>query len=69
MKVADVASHPSLHQPHTLIFFIATLVCLAVAVLPPLFLKRDRSWESVLLGAEPAKRLSALFLLQFPTGN
>ncbi|EUA42306.1 putative membrane protein [Mycobacterium xenopi 4042] len=45
MKVADVASHPSLHQPHTLIFFIATLVCLAVAVLPPLFLKRDRSWE------------------------
>jgi hypothetical protein len=45
MKVADMAMQPSLHQTHTLIFFVATLVCLAIAVLPPLFVKRNRSWE------------------------
>lgn len=36
---------PSLEQPHTLIFFIATLACLAVTLLPGIFFRRDRRWE------------------------
>lgn len=31
---ARAAAQPTLHQPHTLIFFIATLLCLGIAVMP-----------------------------------
>jgi hypothetical protein len=45
MNATASASQPSLDQPHTLFFFVATLVFLAVAVLPPLWLRQDRKWR------------------------
>jgi hypothetical protein len=43
--LADPAGRPSLQQPHTLIFFLAAMLCVATIVLLLLFVKRDRSWE------------------------
>jgi drug/metabolite transporter superfamily protein YnfA len=45
MSAIASAPQPSLEQPHTLLFFIATLVALAVAVLPPLWMRHDRRWR------------------------
>jgi hypothetical protein len=42
--VTDLAT-PSLHHPHTLISFVAALLCLAIATLPGMFLNLTRSQE------------------------
>lgn len=44
MHITEAASEPSLHNPHTLIFFVATLACLAITVVAP-WIRRDRSGE------------------------
>jgi hypothetical protein len=66
MRVVDVASQPSLEQPHTLIFFIATLVCLAFAVLPQLFLNRGRSWERRVFWGGTTAALPCVFVASLP---
>lgn len=40
-----MAVGPSLHQQHTLIFFVVAIGCLAAAVVPAFIVKRGRSWE------------------------
>lgn len=81
----DVAAGPSLHQPHTLIFFLVALVCLAVTVVPSFIVNRGRSCErrvfwggvvgvtvSVFFAAVPYWNQAvgmALFSLAFMTAN
>jgi energy-coupling factor transporter transmembrane protein EcfT len=66
VKAADVAAQPSLHQPHTVIFFVATLVCLAVAVLPPFFVNQGRSWERRLFWGGTAGAALSAFVASLP---
>jgi hypothetical protein len=44
-NVVDVAAGPSLHQPHTLIFFLLAIGFLVVTVVPSFIVNRGRSWE------------------------
>ncbi|WP_232000657.1 hypothetical protein [Mycobacterium kyorinense] len=66
MQAADAAASPSLDQPTTLVFFIATLVSLAVAVLPQLFLQRDRSWERRVYWGGTTSAAICAFLASLP---
>ncbi|EUA43629.1 hypothetical protein I552_8374 [Mycobacterium xenopi 3993] len=69
MTVADAASRSWLHQPHTLVFFVAALVCLAVAVALPLLVNRERSWERRVYWAVPRLQCSVLSLRRFLIGS
>jgi hypothetical protein len=40
-----MAAGPSLHQPHTLIFFLLALAFLVLATVVPMLTKRGRRWE------------------------
>lgn len=45
MTDIEVASRPSLHQPHTLVFFLLTLAFLVLGTVVPMLANRGRSWE------------------------
>lgn len=66
MQIADLASRPSFQQPHTLIFFIATLMCLVIAVFPPMFFNRDRSWERRVAWLATGAAVTCAFLATLP---
>lgn len=45
MKVVEMAAGPSLHETHTLIFFVLTLIFLAFATITPMLVNPSRSQE------------------------
>jgi hypothetical protein len=61
-----MASGPSLHQPHTLIFFVLALACLAVAAVVPMLADRDRGWDRRVAWAGVTGAAVAIFVACLP---
>jgi hypothetical protein len=61
-----MASGPSLHQPHTLIFFVLMLAFLALATVVPMLAKRDRGWQRRVCWAGVAGAAVSVFLACLP---
>lgn len=68
-NVVDVASGPSLHQPLTLIFFLAALLCLAITALPVFILNRDRNWERRVYWSGVGGLAACVFFAALPDWN
>jgi len=44
-NAVDTAAGPTLHQTHTVIFFLIAIGCLIVTVVPSVIVNRGRSWQ------------------------
>lgn len=65
VNIVYVAAQPTLHNPRTLAFFVATLLCLTAAAFP-LWTKRDRSWQRRVFWASIGIASLSAFLASLP---
>lgn len=67
MKVVEAAAGPSLHQTHTLIFFVVTLAFLAFATVTPMLTNFDRSGERRIYWTGVAGAAISIFVACLPS--
>lgn len=65
MNVTGVAARTSLHHPHTLIFFVATLVFLSITVVAP-WVRRDHTGERRVFWWAAAAAAASVFFASLP---